>query len=96
MALSSAELRRDLSGRNLLLAENIPHESTCGAAPSVLYQEANGQHGNFLPASYRRICASSEWSRRLEKHYTASRTFHARAVALEGSLTAQPVRTRCS
>jgi hypothetical protein len=75
MALSSAELRRELSGRNLLLAESIPHESTCGAVPSVLYQEANGQHGNFLPASYRRIRASPEWSRRLEKHYTASRRF---------------------
>jgi len=73
MTLSSAELRRDLSGRNLLLAESIPHESTCGAVPSVLYQEANGLHGNFLPASYRRICASLEWSRRLQKHYTASR-----------------------
>jgi restriction endonuclease-like protein len=71
--LSSAELRRELSGRNLLLAQGVPHESSSGAIPSVLYQELNGEHGNFLSASYRRICASPEWSRRLKKCYTASK-----------------------
>src|ERR1044071_6035349 len=70
--LTSAELRRELSSRNLRLAEDVPHESTCSAIPSVLYQEVDGGHGNFLPASYRRICASPEWNRRLKKCYTAS------------------------
>lgn len=69
---SAADLRRDISSRNLLLAETILHESTFGAVASVLYQEANGVHGNFLPASYRRICASPDWRRRLLKVYTAS------------------------
>src|SRR5271166_1323743 len=71
--LSSAQLRRELGARNLERAQAVVHESTYGAVPSVLYQEGNGEHGNFLPASYRRICASPEWSRRLKKCYTASK-----------------------
>jgi hypothetical protein len=71
--LTSAELRRELSGRNLRLAERIPHESTYGAVPSVVYQEIDGEHGNFLTASYRRICASPDWSHRLRKGYTGSK-----------------------
>lgn len=70
--LSAAELRRDISGRNLLLAGAVPHESTFGSVASVLYHEADGIHGNFLPASYRRICACPDWRRRLLKAYTAS------------------------
>ena len=70
--LSAAELRRDISSRNLLLAETMLHESTFGTVASVLYQEADGLHGNFLAASYRRICASPDWRRRLLKAYTAS------------------------
>jgi hypothetical protein len=71
--LSSAQLRCELGARNLERAQGIVHESTYGAVPSVLYQEVNGEHGNFLPASYRRICASPDWSRRLKKRYTASK-----------------------
>jgi hypothetical protein len=71
--LSSAELRRELSSRNLLLGEAVPHESTFGTVPSVLYRDTDGYHGNFLAASYRRICAAEDWERRLAKCYTASR-----------------------
>lgn len=71
--VSSAELRRELSRRNLVLAEGLPHESTIGATPSILYRDLNGQHGNFIAASYRRICASPEWQLRLNKCYTASK-----------------------
>ena len=71
--LSAAELRRELSARNLVLAEHVPHESTYGTVPSVVYYEIDGAHGNFLLPSYRRICASAEWSRRLKKCYPASR-----------------------
>jgi hypothetical protein len=71
--LSAGRLRRELSARNLLLAENVRHESTYGTVPSVVYYEIDGAHGNFLPASYRRICASAAWSRRLKKCYAASR-----------------------
>jgi hypothetical protein len=71
--LSSADLRRELSGRNLLLAQAVPHESTFGSVPSVLYRDTDGHHGNFLAASYRRICAHQDWRRRLAKCYTASK-----------------------
>jgi hypothetical protein len=71
--LSSTELRRELSGRNLLLAEALPHESTIGSVPSVLYRDTDGYHGNFLAASYRRICTAEDWRRRLAKSYTASK-----------------------
>jgi hypothetical protein len=70
---SSAELRREISSRNLVLAEGLPHESTIGAVPSILYRDLDGQHGNFIAASYRRICASPEWRLRLNKCYTASK-----------------------
>jgi hypothetical protein len=70
--LSPAELRRELSHRNQLLAESLAHESTFGGVPSILYRDLDGRHGNFIAASYRRICASPEWTLRLNKCYTAS------------------------
>ena len=70
---SAAQLRRELSSRNLLLATRVPHESTIGDIPSILYHDVDGEHGNFIAASYRRICACPEWRPRLDKCYTASR-----------------------
>ncbi len=70
--LSSLQLRGELSARNLSLCGGVSHESTCGNIPSVLYKEADGRHHNFIPASYRRIRASPEWSRRLKKHYSGT------------------------
>ena len=52
---SPSDLRREISNRNLELAEHLPHESTYGELPSILYQDTDGHHGNFLAASYRRI-----------------------------------------
>lgn len=73
MKLSADELRRELSGRNAKLADGIPHERTSGAIPSFLYREVDGIHSNFLSPSYRRICSSPEWSRRLKKTYSGFR-----------------------
>jgi hypothetical protein len=70
--LSALQLRGELSARNLGLCGGVGHESTCGNIPSVLYKETDGQHYNFIPASYRRIRASPEWSRRLKKHYSGA------------------------
>ncbi len=70
--ISSVALRMELSSRNLMLAEKVAHESTIGETPSILYHDVSGRHGNFLPASYRRICAAPDWQRRLNKHYSAS------------------------
>jgi len=70
---SAAALRRELSARNLARAEQHLHEATYGSVPSVVYaEETDGTHGNFLPASYRRICADPHWRLRLAKAYTAS------------------------
>ena len=49
------------------------HEQTWGTVPSVIYQEEDGNHGNFLPASYRAICARPEWKKRLGKSYTGGK-----------------------
>ena len=70
---SAASLRRELSARNLARADKLPHEATYGVIPSVVYAEdSDGGHGNFLAASYRRICADPAWRLRLQKSYTAS------------------------
>ena len=70
---SAAQLRREISARNLALAADVAHETTYGSVASVLYQaDDQGNHGNFFPASYRRIVAKPEWARRLDKVYTAS------------------------
>ncbi len=67
-------LRREISARNLVLAGGREHEVTYGDVPSVIYCEgADGVHGNFFPASWRRIVANADWAERLEKTYTASR-----------------------
>lgn len=71
--ISASQLRRDLSARNLTRATQHEHELSYGAIPSVIYCESEqGTHGNFLPASYRRICADPEWAVRLLKTYTGS------------------------
>lgn len=72
--LSAPELRREISARNLVRAEAFQHEVTYGGTPSVIYSaDEGGAHGNFLPASFRRIAADPLWSARLDKAYTASR-----------------------
>ena len=64
-------LRAEVSGRNV--GSGRVHELTRGAQPSVIYAPANGSHGNFLDASYRRILARPAWARRLAKAHTAKR-----------------------
>lgn len=66
---TAANLRREIGARNLAHA----HEMTYGNIPSILFQEdESGTHGNFHPASYKRILANPAWRQRLEKTYTAS------------------------
>jgi hypothetical protein len=66
---SATNLRREISARNLAKA----HEATYGSIPSALFREdESGQHGNFHPASYKRILTHPEWAERLGKTYTAS------------------------
>jgi hypothetical protein len=70
----SLDLRRDVSARNVDRAQAYSHELTCGEQPSVIYSGDDGEHGNFLPSAYRRILASEDWSKRLRKVYSASRS----------------------
>lgn len=76
MPLTAAQLRRDLSARNLDRAGQHPHELTASQTPSVVYtpnpEPDAAAHGNFLPSSYRRILADPAWSARLRKTYTGS------------------------
>ncbi len=70
--MTASELRRDLSRRNLEWARELEHELTYGEVPAVVHAEQmSGGHGNFHPASWRRIQARASWRRRLEKTYTA-------------------------
>ena len=73
-AISAGQLRRELSVRNCERAALMEHEVTFGPVPSVVYAAGAEErsHGNFLAASYRRICADEMWRRRLDKVYTAS------------------------
>jgi hypothetical protein len=70
---SSSALRRDLSQRNIARAKEYPHELSFGDIPSVIYHEEDRQHGNFLTASYRSICANPEWRKRLKKAYSGGK-----------------------
>lgn len=73
MRRCSGGLRREVSARNLQRAAAFAHETTYGNTPSVVYRQVeDGTHGNFFPASYRRIVAHPAWAARLEKAYTAS------------------------
>lgn len=71
--LSATALRRRILACQQGRVEQFAHEHTYGSLPSVLYAEdEQGGHGNFLAASYKRICADPQWRERLEKSYTSS------------------------
>jgi hypothetical protein len=72
-SLSANGLRLEVNARNAVRGEGFAHELSYGTIASVIYAEDEaGSHGNFLAASYRRICADAAWSKRLGKSYTAS------------------------
>ena len=72
----SLGLRQELCARNIWWAakHGFLYEHTVGTLPSVLYRaDENGRHGNFYPASYRRILIDPGWRRRLAKTHTTAR-----------------------
>ena len=72
----AAQLRSELSQRNRVwaLAHSYAHENSLGGVPAVLYREDDrGEHGNFLPTSYRCIQRTPEWARRLTKVHTSAK-----------------------
>lgn len=84
--LSASALRRELSYRNSLRAPLHEHECSFGKVANYIYRDHGGKHGNFHPASYRAILANPEWSRRLNKSYTASEFVPRRWDRLRGEL----------
>ena len=72
-ALSAARLRREIAWRNLRRGRVHAHEVTYGSLPSVIFQEGEGEHGNFLEASYEAIVTRPEWAGRLRKSYSADK-----------------------
>lgn len=72
-SFTSSGLRRELSQRNVKRALERRHELSYGTVPSVIYQEEDAAHGNFIDASYRAICGRPEWRSRLAKSYTGAR-----------------------
>ena len=72
--LSSRALRWEIGQRCLALAGESRVKATCDELPAVLFDASgDGAHGNFLKASYQRICVSADWKRRLNKRYSAFR-----------------------
>ena len=70
-------LRQELIARNRSYASInlLPHVTSCGELPVVVYQESEcgRHHGNFISASYRAILRRPEWRRRLQKVHTQGR-----------------------
>ena len=66
-------LRLEVNARNIARAKGLDHELTRGGSPSVVYAPSDAAHGNFIDASYKRIVADAEWSKRLLKVHTAKR-----------------------
>ena len=86
-AVSSSALRCELSHRNAARAAAFLAEMSYSPVPSVIYAEdETGQHGNFLPAAYKRILQQPAWKARLAKAYTGSRFLPRRADRTRGEL----------
>ena len=70
---SAAALRHELAHRGLERANQTVCEVGFNRIPAVVYaSDEEGDHGNFLPAAYRRILSNPQWARRLEKAYTGA------------------------
>ena len=94
--VSPSALRWELSQRNAARAAGWAAEMSYGPVPSIVYAENEaGEHGNFLPASYKRILEQAGWKARLAKVYTGSRFLPRKDIARGASSSAQTARTRC-
>jgi hypothetical protein len=80
--VSAGYLRNELNARAMSYArsEGLLHALSDGASPSVIFgRDEQGRHGNFHAATYRRICADTQWKARLDKVHTASRRMYVRS-----------------
>jgi hypothetical protein len=85
--VSPSALRYELSQRNAARAAAFVAEMSFSAVPSIVYAESEaGEHGNFLPAAYKRILQQPAWKARLAKVYTGSRFLPRKADRTRGEL----------
>jgi hypothetical protein len=69
------QLRRELILRNRSFARGRPHVESYGSAPVIVYEPAEGIHGNFLDESYAAIASNPGWMCRFNKiHAQAARS----------------------
>jgi hypothetical protein len=86
-AVGPSALRCELSHRNAARAASFAAEVSYSSVPSIIYAESEtGEHGNFLPAAYKRILQQPAWKARLAKVYTGSRFLPRRADRMRGEL----------
>ena len=71
-------LRREVTARASAWAQQqgLPCECSIGQSAAVLFREGeDGRHGNFFPASYRRMLATPAWRRRLQKTHSSAHRY---------------------
>jgi hypothetical protein len=86
-AVSPSALRCELSHRNAARAASFAAEVSFSSVPSIIYAESEtGEHGNFLPAAYKRILQHPAWKARLTKAYTGSRFLPRKTDRTRGEL----------
>jgi hypothetical protein len=72
-----SQLRAQLSecSQKYAQARRLAHQLSYGGVPAVVFEASeDGQHGNFLSASYRAILKNPEWRRRLAKPHSQSKS----------------------
>ena len=56
-------------------AHGLPHQLSYGETPAVVFEASEaGEHGNFLPSSYRAILQNPGWRRRLGKAHSQAKS----------------------
>jgi hypothetical protein len=75
----AANLRRELSARNLAFAKkhSLVHRESYGAVPAVAYIPCDDAHGNFHSASYKAILKDAAWSCRFNKIHSQKKSLPA-------------------
>lgn len=71
----AGRLRQEIAARALewATASDVPFEASRRAGSLLFCAYGDGLHGNFFPASYRRILQRPQWRRRLAKPHTSAR-----------------------
>ncbi|MGC2404725.1 MAG: hypothetical protein WA510_33350 [Acidobacteriaceae bacterium] len=86
-SMTRSLLRNEIGHLNIARAAQYNAEMTYGTVPAVIYcEDEAGEHGNFLPAAYRRIACNAQWKARLKKVYTGSRFVPRRGDRRRGEL----------